>query len=164
MKKLFPWSNTHFLVEKGKKEFSGDNQGNRVRPARKQCTCKFATQFSFSRWAHLTRSTASLKSKIWNVFFLPGHPKVWPNKTRSVIEMQNLKCFFFTQCFQRFDLTRSTASLKCKIWNVFSSIGGASKDYLGRDRQRWGALVQYPYWPLTRVAYLGTQGLPPCFC
>ena len=40
-----------YCVEKDKKGFceEGDNQGNLVRRARKQCTCEVATQFSFSR-------------------------------------------------------------------------------------------------------------------
>ena len=35
------------------------------------------------------------------------------------------------------------------------------QDSVGSDTQTGVALVQYPYWPLTRVAYLRTEGRPP---
>ena len=101
----------------------------------------------FQLAGHLTRSELSLKCKIWNVFPQGAF------KELTLKELRHKNTNFGIYLHEGFNLTKS-ASLKYKIWRRTS----ATKDSVGSDRG--GALVQYPYWPLTRVAYLGTEGLP----
>ena len=107
-----------------------------------------------------------------------GH-KSRPNKNYVGIEMQNLifvseilfgmrlPCIvpqkrgewaWFPFWSYSQDLRLGQALTKA-ITNVLNTY--PPQDSVGSDTQTGVALVQYPYWPLTRVAYLRTEGRPP---
>ena len=67
-----------------------------------------------------------------------------------------MNMIYFLIIFSRSEIRSGTHGTITNVLNTYPP-----QDSVGSDTQTGVALVQYPYWPLTRVAYLRTEGRPP---